>query len=161
MKITLKKKTLRSGKISFYIEYYKGYHTGENGKKNHLREFEYLGREIGYLISDPTSQNDKRKNKEVQELAENILAIRKADIVQGKFGIINKEKANVTLYEYFDSLKEDRSSYLSNYGTWCSTKRYIDLYFHPSTTLVNCPLSQLKALNAFWIKKQKPSMALQ
>lgn len=153
MKITLKKKKLNSGKLSLYIEYYKGSRLDENGKEVHLREFEYLGREIGYLTENPIDAQEKRKNKEIQELAENILAIRKADVVQGKFGIINKEKANVTLYEYFDSLKEDRSSYLSNYGTWCSTKRYIDLYFHPSTYLSELTVESIEGFKRFLDKQ--------
>lgn len=149
MKITLKKKKLSTGKESYYIEYYKGYQKDKNGKMNHIREFEYLGKEIGYLYVNPSNQVEKRKNKEIQELAENILAIRKADLVQGRFGIVNKEKVNITLYKYFDTLKEDRSSYLSNYGAWCSAKRYIDLYFHPSTVLSELTIESIEGFKRF------------
>ena len=43
MKVHLRKKKLKSGKTSLYIEYYKGHKTTAEGKIKHLREFEYLG----------------------------------------------------------------------------------------------------------------------
>ena len=149
MKISLKQKKLNSGKISLYLEYYKGSKIDDNGKEIHNREFEYLGKEIGYLLSNPLNAIEKKNNKEILELAENILAIRKTEFLQGKFGIVDREKANITLYEYFDLLKEHRSSYLSNYGTWKSVKRYIDQYFHPSTTLSEITIDSINGFKRF------------
>ena len=85
MKISLKQKKLNSGKISLYLEYYNGSKIDDNGKEIHNREFEYLGKEIGYLIKDPIKADEKKNNKEILELAENILAIRKSEFLQGKF----------------------------------------------------------------------------
>ncbi|MEC5166897.1 hypothetical protein RCH18_002646 [Flavobacterium sp. PL11] len=42
MNITLKKKKLMNGKFSLYLEFYKGSTTDANGKRIHLRDFEYL-----------------------------------------------------------------------------------------------------------------------
>lgn len=42
-----------SGKLSLYIEYYKGSFKDSNGKLKHNREFEYLN---FYLIENPISQ---------------------------------------------------------------------------------------------------------
>ena len=149
----LKQKKLNTGKISLYLEYYKGSYKDENGKEIHNREFEYLSKEIGYLIIDPLKADEKKKNKEILELAENILAIRKSELLQGKFGIVDRDKSKISLTDYFDTLKEHRSSYLSNYGTWKSVKRYIDQYFHSSTTLSEYLLIQRMASNVFQIKK--------
>lgn len=63
MKISLKQKKLKSGKNSLYLEYYKGSYKDENGKESHNREFEYLSKEIGYLIQNPKNADEKRKNK--------------------------------------------------------------------------------------------------
>jgi len=131
MKVTLKQKKLASGKMSLYIEYYKGSYKDENGKEKHNREFEYLNQ---YLIADPTTKKEKDENQQTLQLAEDILALRKADILTGKYGFINPNKGNYRLYDYFDTLKENRSSYLSNYGTWVSTRRYIEEFFHISIT---------------------------
>ncbi|VDH15433.1 Tyrosine recombinase XerC [Algoriella xinjiangensis] len=144
--MTLKQRKISDTKISLYLEYYKGTTTSVDGKRKHLREFEYLKL---YLILNPTTATDKNKNKENLELAENILAIRKTEFLQGKFGIVDRQKANITLYEYFDQLKENRSSYLSNYETWKSVKRYIDLYFNPSTTLSELTIVSINGFKRF------------
>ena len=141
MKISLKQKKLKSEKYSLYLEFYKGSKVDKSGKEIHLREFEYLRL---YLYIDPKTYEERKKNKESLELAENIFAIRKSEYIQGKYGIIDREKANITLYEYFDKLKDYRSSYLSNYGTWKSVKRYIDQYFHPYTTLSEITIESIK-----------------
>lgn len=60
MKIHLRKKKLKSGKTSLYIEYYKGHRTTAEGKIKHIRDFEYL--EL-YLVTNPKTFNEKKKNK--------------------------------------------------------------------------------------------------
>src|SRR5690554_3571683 len=89
MKITLKERKLPSGKISLLIEYYKGSETSPEGKRRHIREFENLQL---YLDPNAKTANEKKKNKENLELAESILAVRKADFVQGKFGLKNNNE---------------------------------------------------------------------
>ncbi|WP_322969768.1 site-specific integrase [Faecalibacter sp. LW9] len=160
MKISLKQKKLNSGKISLYLEYYKGSYKDENGKEIHNREFEYLSKEIGYLIIDPIKADEKKKNKQILELAENILAIRKSELLQGKFGIVDRDKSKISLNDYFDTLKEHRSSYLSNYGTWKSVKRYIDQYFHSSTTLSELTVDSVNGFKRFLDKEAKSKHGL-
>lgn len=75
MKIHLRKKKLKSGSTSLYIEYYKGHKLTAEGKVKHIRDFEYL--EL-YLTTDPKTAAEKKKNKENLELADQILAIRKS-----------------------------------------------------------------------------------
>ena len=96
MKITLKEKKLKSGMISLYIEFYKGMAVGDDGKRTHLRDFEYLKL---YQFEKPKRASEKKNNKENLELAESILAIRKADYAQGKYGlkIILKQKTILRL----------------------------------------------------------------
>ncbi|MDM1043155.1 site-specific integrase [Empedobacter falsenii] len=150
MKISLKQKKLKSEKYTLYLEFYKGSKIDKSGKEIHLREFEYLKL---HLFINPKTFEERKKNKENLELAENILAIRKSEYIQGKYGIIDRDKANITFYEYFDRLKEHRSSYLSNYGTWASVKRYIDQYFHPSTTLSEITIESIKGFKRFLDKE--------
>ncbi|MGO3164100.1 MAG: hypothetical protein ACTIJ2_12805, partial [Sphingobacteriaceae bacterium] len=84
MRITLKEKKLKTGMISLYIEYYKGSSTDEKGKRNHLRDFEYL--KI-YLHATPKNASEKKENRENFKLAEDILAIRKSEYLQGRYNI--------------------------------------------------------------------------
>ncbi len=42
MKIELKQKKGKSGKISLFLEIYKGSYIDDEGKRKHIREYEYL-----------------------------------------------------------------------------------------------------------------------
>jgi mobilizable transposon, int protein len=105
MKITLKQKRLKDGLISLYIEYYKGSSLDVNGKRTHLRDFEYLKL---YLFPSPKDRNEKQKNKESLILAENILSIRKAEYLQGKYDIKNTSKSKRSFLNYFSELTEEK-----------------------------------------------------
>ncbi|UUV22835.1 hypothetical protein [Paenimyroides aestuarii] len=56
----LNKKKSSEGKISLYIETYKGSHIYEEGKRKHIREFEFLKR---YLHENPKNPKEKKKTK--------------------------------------------------------------------------------------------------
>jgi len=58
MNITLKQKNLADGRISLFIEYYKGSSTNVQGKRIHLRDFEYL--KI-YLHPEPKTPKEKKR----------------------------------------------------------------------------------------------------
>ncbi|SEW01603.1 Site-specific recombinase XerD [Chryseobacterium wanjuense] len=122
MLITLKQKKLKDGRISLYIEYYKGSNTDSNGKRIHIRDFEYL--KI-YLYENPKSASEKKANKENEKLAEDILAIRKTEYVQGKFDIKNTSKGKRRFLEYFEEKTEEKSSSVNNYGNWYSTLHHL------------------------------------
>ena len=131
MKISLKKKKLTSGKLSLYIEYYKGSHIDNNGVKKHNRDFEYLKM---YLHGDPKSPKEKRDNKETLALAENILALRQADVIKGKYEIKNTSKTKTPFLAYYNKLKEDRYDSKGNYDNWDAALKHIQAYCSPSIT---------------------------
>lgn len=118
MLITLKQKKLKDGRISLYLEYYKGSNIGVDGKRIHIRDFEYLKM---YLLQDPKTPSEKKDNKESLKLAEDILAIRKAEYVQGKFDIKNTAKSKRRFLEYFSEKTEEKINSVNNYGNWTST----------------------------------------
>ena len=57
MKIHLRKKKLKSGKISLYLEYYKGNSKTPDGKRKILRDFEYLDL---YLFPNPETLEERK-----------------------------------------------------------------------------------------------------
>ncbi|KFC18326.1 site-specific integrase [Epilithonimonas lactis] len=124
MKISLKQKNLKDGRISLFLEFYKGSSTDNNGKRIHLREFEYLKM---YLIAEPKNAKEKKENKETLELAENILAIRKSNYVQGKYDLKNTTKSKRTFLNYFAEKTEEKQQQDSsnNYGNWFSTHQHL------------------------------------
>ncbi|HIB8182284.1 TPA: site-specific integrase [Elizabethkingia anophelis] len=133
MKITLKRKNLKDGQISLYIEYYKGSTIDINGKRIHLREFEYLKL---YLNAEPKNAKEKKENKETLELAENILAIRKTNYIQGKFDIKSTTKSKRTFLNYFAEITEEKQKQDSsnNYGNWFSTLQHLKKIISPNMT---------------------------
>jgi len=133
MKITLKRKNLKDGQVSLYIEYYKGSTIDINGKRIHLREFEYLKL---YLNAEPKNAKEKKENKETLELAENVLAIRKTNYIQGKFDIKSTTKSKRTFLNYFAEITEEKQKQDSsnNYGNWFSTFQHLKKMISPNMT---------------------------
>ncbi|MBS9774225.1 MAG: site-specific integrase [Tenacibaculum sp.] len=132
MKIALKKKKLKSGKYSLFIEYYNGTTIDNNGKTVHKRDFEYLKK---YLIINPTTKEEKQQNKETQKFAEKVLAIRQAEYHQGKYGIVNSDKSNFNFLEYYHLKTEERvSTSVNNYNNWLSAQIHLKAYCPTQTT---------------------------
>ncbi len=124
MNITLKQKNLADGRISLFIEYYKGSSTNAQGRRVHLRNFEYLKL---YLHPDPKSVKEKKENKETMALAESILAIKKAEYVQGRYDLKDTVKSKRTFLTYFEELTEEKQKQdtSNNYGNWFSTLQHL------------------------------------
>lgn len=124
MKITLKQKKLKDGRLSLYIEYYKGSSNNVDGKRIHLRDFEYLKM---YLYSYPKDKIEKQKNKETLAFAENVLAIRKTEYLQGKYELKNTTKSKRTFLAFFEELTDEkqRQDSSNNYGNWFSTLQHL------------------------------------
>ena len=125
MKIHLRKKKLLSGKTSLYIEYYKGHKTTPEGKIKHIRDYEYLQL---YLVENPKSANEKKKNQEQLELAEQILAIRKAEVYQGKYSIQNNNKEKTNFLDFYEQKKEERYHTKGNYDNWDAAQKHLEQY---------------------------------
>jgi len=125
MKISLRKKKLRNERVSLYLEYYNGYSIDKNGKQKHNRNFEYLKL---YLHSNPTTTNEKQENKEVMELAQNILTLKKADYIKGKYNIKDDKKGKILFLTYYNKLKEEKYESKGNYDNWEAALKHLEHY---------------------------------
>ena len=152
MKINLKQKKLKNGKSSLFLEFYNGYRIDKNGVKKHLRKFEYLKQ---YVFDNPKNTEEKRRNKETLQLAENILAIRKAEYIQGKYKIKNDKKGEVTFMDYYEQLKEDRFETKSNYGNWDAAQKHIEKYCPPHKQLKDIDTDFVKGFKRYLNAKAK------
>lgn len=146
MKISLKKKKLKTGKYSLFIEYYKGTIIDKNGKTKHDREFEYLKQ---YLTIDPKTKKEKDDNKDVLEFAENVLSIRKAEYAQGKYGIESKYKTKYNFLEYYEEKKEERNQSETNYNNWIAAQKHIEAYCSPSTNFEDIDIDFVKGFKKY------------
>ena len=152
MKINLKQKKLKKGKSSLFLEFYNGYRIDKDGVKKHLRKFEYLKQ---YVFDNPANAGEKRKNKETLQLAENILAIRKAEYIQGKYKIKNDKKGEITFLEYYEQLKEDRFETKANYGNWDAALKHIERYCPPHKQLKDIDTDFVKGFKRYLSTKAK------
>ncbi len=60
-----------------------------------------------YLTTYPETAAEKKKNKENLELAEQILAIRKAEVYQSKYNIQNDHKGKIGLLDFYELRKRN------------------------------------------------------
>lgn len=130
MIITLKERKLKSGKISLFIEYYKGSETNEDGKRRHIREKEYLKM---FLYANPKNAGEKKKNKETLTLAQKILAIKQAEYYQGRFDIKNTGKGKRRFLDFYKEQAETKIDSPKNYGNWTATMVHLERCIPAST----------------------------
>ena len=81
MRVTLRKRLTKTGKISLYLDHYPPVIHPESGK---LTRWEYLNM---FLYSPPRDEVEKRHNRDIETLAKSIAAARQLDRLAGKFGI--------------------------------------------------------------------------
>lgn len=151
MKITLKQKVLTDGRISLYLEFYKGSTTDNQGKRTHLRDFEFLKM---YLFGNPKTTKEKTHNRETLEMAEGILAIRKAEFLQGKYELKNTTKAKRTFLKYFEELTAEKQKQHSsnNYGNWFSTLQHLKKIVSKNLTFDEIDEEFLKKVKSYFEK---------
>lgn len=126
MKINLRKRKLKDGRTSLFLEYYKGYTKDVKGKIKHNREFENL--EL-YLTNKPKTPSAKQQNKTNLDLAEKIKTKRQAEYDSGKFGFRDNTKINTDFIEFFKRLTDERFNNKGNHGNWESTHRHLIKHF--------------------------------
>ncbi len=146
MKISLKKKKLSGGKQSLFLEFYKGKITDANGKQKHDREFEYLKL---YLLNNPKTPLEKQQNKENLQMAESILAIRKAEYAQGKYNLKDVKKGKINFMEYFNKKKEERYESTGNYDNWNAAYLHLNRFCSPSMKMSEVNQDFVKAFKLY------------
>jgi len=91
------RKQTKNGKVSLYLEIYKGSTTDSTGKVKVLREYKYLGL---YLYDKPKNSLEREHNKQMRELAENIRNKTELDIKTGQYGFSADFKKDVNFIEF-------------------------------------------------------------
>ncbi len=149
MKISINQRKLKDGKISLSIEYYRGSETSPEGKRRHLRNFEKLDT---YLFPEPKTPSEKKHNKEGLAFAENVLAIRKAEYVQGKYDIKNTSKSKRTFLAFFEELTEEKQKQDSstNYGNWFSTLQHLKRILSKNLTFDDIDENLIKKVRTYF-----------
>mgnify|MGYP000261097123 CR=1 FL=1 len=125
MKVFLReRKQTSKGKISLYLEIYKGTAKTDDGKVKPVREYEYLNL---YLIEKPNNSVDRQQNKDTKKLAESIKAKREIEIKEGRYGFNADFKAKANFVEYF-KYQTQRKTTRGNQINWHSTVKHLEAY---------------------------------
>lgn len=152
MKITLKKKKINNDKLSLYIEYYKGSQLDKDGKRIHIRDFEYLKL---YLHQNPKTASEKKENKENELLSKQILSIREAEYFQGKFDIKNTSKSKRRFLDYFSEKAEEKIDSPKNYGNWTATLVHLKRCISPNLLFEEIDEDFVKRVRNYFDKEAK------
>jgi len=115
----------KKGKISLYLEIYKGTTSTKDGKTKTNRDYEYL--EL-YLIAKPKTPFDIQHNKETLELAKSIKAKREFEIKNGQYGFDNTFKAGGCFIEYYKVQMNKRIKSRGNYTNWGGMLKHILIF---------------------------------
>ena len=123
MRIHLRQRKQSSkGRISLYLEIYKGSTKTLEGKTKTLRDYDYLNL---YLVDKPKNNIERQQNKETLQLANSIKAKRELDIQNSQYGFITKSKSKANFIAYFESLTQSRYESRGNYGNWDSALKHL------------------------------------
>ena len=123
MKVHLrKKKKSNSGKLSLFIEVYKGQFKDEIGKIKNERDYLFLDL---YVFEKPKTKDEKEHNKHILSIAEKKKLEIELEIAHGKYGITNIQKNKINFVQYFREKTEDRVLTKNNYGNWLSAFKHL------------------------------------
>ena len=62
------------------------------------------------------------------ELAENILTLKKADYIKGKYNIKDDKKGKILFLTYYNKLKDERYESKGNYDNWEAALKHLEHY---------------------------------
>ena len=116
-KVTLRKKILTSGKISFFLDYYPPIPHPRDGK---LIRKEYLKL---YVVKDPRNEIDRNFNKQTEMIAESIRAKRQLDIQNRHYGFLSAERSMGSFIDFFRDIVRKKKGI--NSDIWYMALRYL------------------------------------
>ena len=119
MKANLRKKKIKNGKESLYLDFYPPIIHPVTGKPTR-REFLKL-----HLFEKPKSELERLHNRETKALAENIRAKRQISIQNHEYDFLAADNRKKSFLTFFKEALEVREEEKRNYQAWKSTYLYL------------------------------------
>lgn len=119
-KVTLRKKELTSGRVSFFLDYYPPIPHPRDGK---LIRKEYLKL---YMVNNPNNEIDRNFNKQTEMIAQNIRAKRQLDIQNRQYGFLSAERSMGSFIDFFRDVVRKKKG--TNSDVWYMALRYLTDY---------------------------------
>ena len=120
--ITLRKKTLKTGKISLYLDFYPPIINPKTGKETR-REFLKL-----YLHENPKTVEEKKHNNDISDLAKVIKSKRDVQLKNKEYGFKDNVKLSVNFILFYSKIVNDyyNSGSKSNYSSWNASLKHFE-----------------------------------
>jgi hypothetical protein len=112
--VNLKCKKLKSGKSSYYLQYY--------NPLSRIRHKEYLGL---YLIPKPKNEWEREHNKQTKKIAESVYSKRLLEVQIQNHDIKPQKIRHITLLSYYETQMEKKKSSPKNYPNWRSSLKHL------------------------------------
>ena len=123
MKVHLRQRQYKSkGKISLYLEIYKGTQKTPEGKTKAVRDYEFLDL---FLTDKPKTPAERQVNKETLQLAESIRAKRELQIKNNEYGFQRAVSSKADFIEYFNKEAQKRETNNGSLGNWLCTLMHL------------------------------------
>ncbi|NHM02535.1 tyrosine-type recombinase/integrase [Flavobacterium difficile] len=144
-KVTLREKTLKTGKISLYLDYYPPIINPKNGTETR-REFLKL-----YLIENPKLIEEKKHNKETLDLAEIIKSKRNVQLKNKEFGFKDNVVLNVNFITLYKSVVDEyyNTGSESNYNSWKASLNHLENFSGGTILSNNLTLDYIKKYRTY------------
>jgi integrase len=121
MKVTLREKLIKGGRISLYLDFYPAIVHSETGKDTRR---EFLGL---HLIEKPRTELERQHNKETRLLAQNICAKRQLEVQAGNYGFLKKKVLSVDFLAFFKEQAEiEKAKGLGSRNNWLSVYQHLE-----------------------------------
>ena len=101
-KVTVRKRPIKNGQLSLYLDFYPPVRHPKTGK---LTRREYLGI---YIYANPTEKFETEFNKTMLRNAELIKCRRTEAIINEEFGFLDRTKKQADFLEYFESKTKEK-----------------------------------------------------
>lgn len=143
--VTLREKTLKTGKTSLYLDYYPPIINPKNGTETR-REFLKL-----YLISSPKSIEEKKHNKETLDLAEIIKSKRNVQLKNKEYGFKDNVVLNINFITLYKSVVDEyyNTGSESNYNSWKASLNHLENFSGGTILSNNLTLDYIKKYRAY------------
>lgn len=144
-KVTLRKRTLPSGKITLYLDFWPPI---KHKDSDHQTRREYLGI---YLKKSPKTQQDRKENAEKVRIAEGIRSQREISLLKDKFGFADKATAKMDFLAWY------RSQVEKNNKNWAFAYNYFNDFVGGHCTMGEITIDLCKNFREYLLnaKQQK------
>ena len=146
MRVTLRKRLLKTGKISLYLDHYPPIVHPENGN---ITRWEYLNM---FLYNPPRDEVEKRHNKDIETLARTIAAERQLNRIAGKFGI-SRSSLHEDFLPFYEKIMRKHDGNLNTQGGWIASFKTFKIFCRNQCSFGDLKPQFINEYKEFLLKK--------